>query len=137
MSAPNALIRREDHETRAFVETKVRLLEEAEAALAAAGIVARSCDGRDRSLEEEIESQRSSLERGASARRLPLYNQVWAALRHGGPLEADRYYRRILDLARRHGVPTPVNERVLDALERAWKESRGPESLGAAELLAP
>ena len=134
-SAPNALVRREDHERREFVEIKGRLLEEARAILAAAGIAARSCDGRDRSLEEEIAHQRASLALGTSARRLPLYNQVWSALEAGGPVEADRYHRRILDLARRHRIPAPMNARVLAALEQAVRERRGPECLGAAELL--
>jgi 2-dehydropantoate 2-reductase len=135
MSAPNALVRREDHETRAFVEGKARLLEEARAILAAAGIAARSCDGRDRSLDQEIAYQRASLAQGTSARRLPLYNQVWSALRSGGPVEADRYHRRILELAARHAVPAPVNTRVLELLEAVVRERRGPECVAAAELL--
>jgi 2-dehydropantoate 2-reductase len=135
MSAPNALIRREDHATRAFVEIKARLLEEARAVLLAAGIRASSCDGRDRSLEQEIVHQRESLALGTSARRLPVYNQVWAALRHGGPVEADRYHRRVLALAAAHEISAPQNARVLAALERALCDGRGPERLAAAELL--
>jgi 2-dehydropantoate 2-reductase len=135
MSAANALVRRPDHRTREFVALKVGLLEEARAVLRAAGIQARSCDGRDRSLEDEIAHLQASLERGESARTLPLYNQVWAALRHGGPLEADAYHRRILELARRHGAAAPLNTRVLAALERAFRESLGPESVSARELL--
>jgi 2-dehydropantoate 2-reductase len=135
MSAPNALVRRADHRAPAFVEVKARLLEEARAVLAAAGIAARSCDGRDRSLDEEIAHQRSALARGASARDLPLYNQVWTALRGGGPLEADGYHRRILELAAAHGVPAPVNERVLAALLACRERGQGPESVAAAALL--
>jgi len=134
-SAPNALIRRADHTTRAFVEIKARLLEEARAALVAAGIAARSCDGRDRSLDEEIEWQRASLARGESARALPIYNQVWAALRHGGPLEADAYHRRILELAARAGLAAPTNARVLALLLRQAERGAGPESLAASEIL--
>jgi 2-dehydropantoate 2-reductase len=135
MSAPNALIRRSDHRTRAFVELKARLLEEARGALAAAGISARSCDGRDRSLDEEIAWQRASLESGTSARELPIFNQVWSALRHGGPVEADGYHRRLLGLAAHHGLPAPANARVLDVLERCQRERRGPECVGAGDLL--
>jgi 2-dehydropantoate 2-reductase len=135
MSAPNALIRRSDHRTRAFVEIKARLLEEARAALFAAGIVARSCDGRDRSLAEEIAWQRASLARGESARELPIYNQVWSALRHGAPLEADAYHRRILGLAAQAGIPAPVNARVLEVLLRQAAAGAGPESVAAAEIL--
>ncbi len=135
MSAPNALIRRGDHATRAFVEIKARLLEEARTLLLAAGIRAHSCDGRDRSLDQEIAQQRESLTLGTSARRLPVYNQVWAALRHGGPLEADRYHRRMLELAAAHAIPAPQNTRVLAALERAARGALGPESFAAADLI--
>jgi len=135
MSAPNALVLREDHESQAFVRVKVRLLEEARAALRAAGIEARSCDGRDRSLEEEIAFQGESLSRGTSSRRLPVYNQVWSALRHGGPLEADSYHRRILDLATGHGLEAKQNARVLEAVLEAWTTRRGPECLRADDLL--
>ena len=135
MSAPNALIRREDHARREFVEIKVRLLEEARALLAAAGIRASSCDGRDRSLDEEIVHQRDALAQGTSARALPIYNQVWAALRHGGALEADRYHERMLALASEHAIAAPQNARILAALERAQREALGPETFAAAELL--
>jgi hypothetical protein len=117
------------------VELKAQLLEEARAGLLAAGIHARSCDGRDRSLEQEIAHQRESLALGTSARRLPVYNQVWAALRRGGPIEADRYHRRVLELADAHGIPAPRNARVLEALECAVRAGLGPESLAAADLL--
>jgi 2-dehydropantoate 2-reductase len=135
MSAPNALVRRPDHTTRAFVELKARLLEEARDALAAAGISARSCDGRDRSLDEEIAWQRASLASGQSARDLPVYNQVWSALRHGGPLEADGYHRRLLRVAGDAGVPAPVNARVLEVLLRQASRRAGPESVAASEIL--
>lgn len=136
-STPNALVRRDDHATSAFVEVKARLLEEARAVLEAAGIEAASCDGRDRSLAEEIEYQRGSLEAGSSARRLPVYNALWRALRHPGlDLEADRYHARIVALAEDHGVPVPVNRAALAALEDAVRRARGPESIAAAALLA-
>jgi 2-dehydropantoate 2-reductase len=135
MSAPNALVRREDHTSEVFVEVKARLLEEAQRVLAAAGIDAGSCDGRDRDLDAEIAHQRAALERGDSARDLPLYNAVWTALRTGVALEADRYHQRILELAQAHGLAAPTNERVLIALMRAAEEGRGPESIGASELL--
>jgi 2-dehydropantoate 2-reductase len=136
MSAPNALVRRPDHATRAFVELKARLLEEARAALAAAGITARSCDGRDRSLDDEIRWQRESLASGQSSRPLPIYNQVWTALSTGGSLEADAYHERILSLCDRHGIAAPLNRRVLAVLLSVAREKRGPECVGAEELIA-
>ena len=137
MSPVNALVRREDHRTPAFVEIKARLLEEARAVLAAAGVVARSCDGRDRSLDEEIRQQRESLALGTSHRALPLYNAVWAALRDPAKsLEADRHHRRILELAREHDSAAPSHEAVLRALLYARRQGLGPECYGAQELLA-
>lgn len=135
MSVPNALVRRGEHASEAFVEIKARLLEEARDALAAAGVAARSCDGRDRSLDEEIVFQRASAAAGTSARDLPLYNAVWAALRYGAPLEADLYHERIVALARAHGVAAPMNARALDLALRARREGRGPESARCADFL--
>ena len=135
-SAPNALVRRPDHASAAFVELKARLLEEARDALAAAGIRAASCDGRDRGLDAEIAHVRSSLARGDSARSAPLYNHVWTGLREGRPLEAESYHRRVIELAARWGLPAAANARVLAALERAVRERLGPECFAAADLLA-
>jgi 2-dehydropantoate 2-reductase len=134
-SAPNALVRQDEHATPAFVEAKARLLEEARAALAAAGIRAASCDGRDRSLDAEIAFQRASLAAGTSARKVPLYNHVWTGLREGRALEAPGYHLRIIALAEAYGVPAETNRRVLAALERAEREKLGPECCGAADLL--
>jgi 2-dehydropantoate 2-reductase len=135
MSAPNALVRRPDHAQASFVDVKVRLLEEARAVLAAAGIDASPCDGRDRTLAEEIAFQREALARGSSARPLPLYNHVWTALRSGAPLEADAYHERILALAERHRVPALVNRRVLEKLREAARGGLGPECFEARALL--
>lgn len=135
MSTPNALVRPADHETRAFTEGKARLLEEAREVLAAAGIAARSCDGRDRSLDAEIEYQRGALARGVASRKLPLYNSLWQGLARGSALEVDAYHRHIMKLGERHGVATPVNARVLAGIERVVSDGLGAESLGAAELL--
>jgi 2-dehydropantoate 2-reductase len=137
MSAPNALVQREDHETHAFVEVKARLLEEARDALAAAGISAEPCDARDRTLDAEIAYQRATLGRGTAARRLPLYNHVWTALREGRSLEAGHYHERILDLAAAHGTRAPANARVREALLHAEAKGLGPESMAAADLLPP
>jgi 2-dehydropantoate 2-reductase len=135
MSAPNALVRPDDHGSSAFVATKTRLLEEARAALTAAGIRAASCDGRDRSLDAEIAFQRASLAKGTSARKVALYNHVWTGLREGRPLEAPGYHRRIIELAAAHGLPAETNRTVLAALLRAERERRGPECCRAVDLL--
>jgi len=136
MSVQNALIHPDEHTQPEFVEIKATIVEEACRVLAAAGIAARSCDGHDRSLDDEIAFQRASLELGQSARRLPVYNAVWGALRHGSPLEADRYHERILALAREHGIDAPMNQRALELVLRASREGLGPESARCADFLA-
>jgi 2-dehydropantoate 2-reductase len=135
-SSVNALVRRSDHLGDAFVTLKIRLLEEAGAALAAAGIEAASCDGRDRSIAEEIAALRAALARGTSLRALPLYNACWAALRDPArPLEADRHHRRIVDLAARVGTRAPTHAVLLEAVGHARATGAGPECLGAEALL--
>jgi 2-dehydropantoate 2-reductase len=134
MSVPNALIHPDEHASTEFVAIKATLLEEARTVLAAAGIVARSCDGRDRSLDEEIAFQRASASAGRSARRLPVYNAVWGSLTHGSPLEAERYHERILALADAHAVPAPMNRRALELVLRASREGLGPESARCADF---
>ncbi|HEM45782.1 MAG TPA: hypothetical protein ENO23_01930 [Alphaproteobacteria bacterium] len=115
---------------------KIRLLREARAALAAAGIEAGSCDGRDRSIAEEIAALRAALADGSSLRALPLYNACWAALRDPArPLESDRHHRRILSLAARHGTAAPTHAVLLEALDHARATGAGPECLGAEALL--
>lgn len=135
MSVPNAVIDPAEHATPDFIEIKTRILEEARDVLAAARTRAESCDGRDRSLDEEIAFQRTSLERGVSARRLPVYNAVWGSLRHGSALEADLYHQRVLALAAEYNLSAPMNQRALDLLVRAQREQRGPESFHCADFL--
>lgn len=136
MSSVNALVRRPDHTRPAFVELKIRLLEEGRQALAAADIEASSCDGRDRSVEEEIAHLRRSLAEGTSARALPLFNACWAALSDPvRPLEADVYHRRILDLAMAHAMDAPTNAALLEAVTDAWATRTGPEQWRADDLL--
>lgn len=137
MSTPNALVRPSEHETAAFTEGKARLLEEARDVFRAAGIDARSCDGRDRSLDAEIEAQRTALARGTAARRLPIYNSLWQALQRGSPLEADAHHDLVIDLGRAHGVATPANVCARAAVARVVREALGPESLSAVECLGP
>jgi 2-dehydropantoate 2-reductase len=134
MSIPNALVRRTDHETPAFTEGKARLLEEARDVLVAAGIAAISCDGRDRSLDDEIAWQRGALARGVAARPLPLYNAVWQGLHRDAPIEADLHHGAIVALGHRHGIPTPLNERMLAVLARVVREHLRPEALAVGEL---
>lgn len=137
MSTPNALVRRDEHRDAAFVEVKVRLLEEAGAALAAGGRTARSCDGRDRDLGAEIRHLREGLARGTSARDLPLTNAVWSGLREGRPVETDVLHERVVAWAEAAGLAAPVNRRCARALAAARRERRAPGTASARDLLGP
>jgi len=113
-SAPNALIRRDEHDRPEFGAVKARLLEEARDVYRAAGVDARSCDGKDPSLDEEIERQR----RGGGGRARPVFNGTWRQLARGRrPKEL--YHDTILALAARGGREAPANAASLDLLLRA------------------
>ena len=124
-SVPNALVRPADHELPAFSAIKAALLEEARDVFAAAGVTARSCDGRDASLDEEIERQRSGGVRGRT-----VHNGIWRRLAHGRP-PGDRHGATLMELARQAGVQAPRNAAMLALLDAA----EGPECYGAQEVL--
>jgi len=123
-SAPNALVRREDHASPGFPELKTRLLEEAREVFRAAGIVARSCDGRDPSVDDEIARQRR-----VPPRPRPVFNTTWRHLSLGRP-PPERFHDTIVRLAGRAGVAAPRNAAMLRLLDAA----RAPECYGAAEV---
>ena len=136
LSAVNALIRKADHRQAAFVEIKIRLIQEAQAALELGGLDPRSCDGRDRSSHEEISRLRQALVDGTSGRDLPLYNACWVALQDPNrPLEADRYHERIIDMAEQYELPSPSHRVLRDAVTRARVGRTGPECLKASDVL--
>jgi len=125
-SGPNAVIRKAHHATPAFANVKRVLLEEALDVFAWAGIVARSCDGRDPEPEAELERQVR-----ASGRTRPVYNATWRQLARGRR-PSERYHETIVELGRRHGRPAPRNA----AMQRLVDEAPGPECYGVAEVFA-
>jgi len=126
-SAPNALVRGEDHALPAFGVVKAALLDEAREVFAAAGIVARSCDGEDASVPEYLAAQR----RGGTRRQGRVYNATWRRLSRGLP-QSERFHETIVDLALRAGVIAPHNA----AMARLLDAAREPECYSAAEVLS-
>jgi 2-dehydropantoate 2-reductase len=118
-SAPHALIRREDHGRPEFGRLKAELLEEARDVLARAGIVAASGDGRDPTIDEEIERHR----RGGGRAR-PVFNATWRQLSLGRRPK-ERYHDTITALG-----PAPRNAAMLALLDRAT----GPECYSISEV---
>lgn len=120
-STVNALVRAEDHHTPAFGTAKALLLEEARAVFSAAGIRAGSCDGKDCSLEQEIERQRAG---GGRSRKV--YNDTWRQLSLGRRPK-ERYHEVVCGLG-----PAPANA----VMQKLLDEAGGPECYLADELLA-
>lgn len=120
-SAPHALIRREDHRRPEFGALKAALLEEARDVLLAAGIEARSGDGRDLPLEEEIERHRAG-----GMRRRPVYNDTWRQLAQGRRPKS-LYHDTLVELA---GDAAPRNAAMLELVARAT----GPECYSVDEV---
>lgn len=120
-STAHALVRREDHGRPEFGRLKAALLEEARDVLAKAGIVAVSGDGRDATIEEEIERHR----RGGGRVR-PVYNSTWRQLSLGRRPK-ERYHDTITALG-----PAPRNAAMLAFLDRA----KGPECYTVDEVLS-
>lgn len=125
-SAPNALIRKQDHESPAFGRVKRRLLEEAREILARAGIEAVSCDGRDAGIDQEIERQG----RGGGRDR-PVYNSIWRRLSRGRAA-GERHHATVVRLAQERDLPAPANTAMQCLLDAATV----PECYSADEVLA-
>ena len=120
-STLHAVVRGADHARPEFGEAKRLLLTEARALFEHNGIPARSCDGRDAGLDEEIERQS-----GPGGRARPVYNDTWRCLSRGRtPLE--RYHDVIASLG-----PAPRNA----AMQRLVDAATGPECYALDEVLA-
>jgi ketopantoate reductase len=120
-STAHALVRPGDHGRPEFGRLKAAILEEARDVFAKAGIVAVSCDGRDASLDEEIERHRKG-----GGRPRPVYNSTWRLLSRGRRPK-ERYHDTVTALG-----PAPRNAAMLRLLDRA----KGPECYGIDEVLA-
>jgi ketopantoate reductase len=120
-SAPHALVRREDHGRPEFGALKAALLEEARDVFARAGIAAASGDGRDPTLQEEIERHR----RGGGRAR-PVFNATWRQLSLGRRPK-ERYHDTVVALG-----PAPRNAAMLAILDRATR----PECYTVDEVLS-
>jgi ketopantoate reductase len=106
-SAFHAVIDARDHDTNEFQALKVGILEETRRVFKAAKIRARSCDGRDPSVEDMIESLRKPAhprtEHGVKVR-----NSIWQDLYlKRRAIEADYVHGPVIALGEKHGVATP------------------------------
>ncbi|MEV5569877.1 2-dehydropantoate 2-reductase N-terminal domain-containing protein [Spirillospora sp. NPDC052269] len=106
-----------------------RALAEAETVLAAAGI--------DHATNEDIAGLRGDAVEVRPMEDVPqTRNSSWQSLARGGSLETDHLNGEIVLLGRLHGVPTPVNEALLEAANESARLNRAPGELTLEQLTA-
>jgi len=131
----NAVIESRDHDTNEFAELKATVLDETRRVFKAAKVRAKSCDGRDPTIEEMIaELRRPRAKRGG--RGVNVHNSVWQDLyMKRDAIEAEYVHGPVIALGKEHGVPTPLNAAALEIANRCLREGTGPESLRLAQVL--
>jgi 2-dehydropantoate 2-reductase len=135
-SAFHAVIDARDHDTNEFQALKVGILEETRRVFKAAKIRARSCDGRDPSVEDMIESLRKPRTR-RTEHGVKVRNSIWQDLYlKRRAIEADYVHGPVIALGEKHGVATPYNRASLEIVTRCHREGLGPESLRLSEVVA-
>jgi 2-dehydropantoate 2-reductase len=132
----HAVIDARDHDTNEFHALKAAIIEETCRVFKKAKIRARSCDERDPSLDDMIETlhrpRAHRTEHGVKVR-----NSVWQDLylkRRG--MEAEFIHGPVIALGEQHGVATPYNRAALELALRCHREHLGPESLRLSEVMA-
>jgi 2-dehydropantoate 2-reductase len=134
-STLNAIVEPRDHDTIEFMKLKIGVIEEAKKVLKADKIRAKSCDGRDFSLDEMMNDLRKP-----RAQKSPSYikvnNSTWQNLYlKRKDVENEYFHGPIIELGKKHGVPVPFNETVLAKVLEAHKKKLGPEAFRAKEIL--
>jgi 2-dehydropantoate 2-reductase len=132
----HAVIDERDHESDLFLELKAGILDETRRVLKAARIRAKSCDGRDPSIEDMLaELKRPRAHR--TTHGVKVHNSVWQDLylkrRH---LEAEFIHGPVIALGKKHGVATPYNRAALAIVERVHHEAGGPETMRVSDVAA-
>jgi 2-dehydropantoate 2-reductase len=131
----HAAVDARDHDTNEFQELNASILDEVRRVLKAAKIRARSCDGRDPSIEEMIAELRRPRAR-KSDHGVKVHNSLWQDLYlKRARIESEYIHGPVIALGRKHGVPTPFNAAMLETANRLHASGAGPETLRLTELL--
>jgi ketopantoate reductase len=131
----NAIIDPRDHDSNEFYQLKVNLLEETKRVLKAHKVRARSCDGKDMTVDELIaDLRRPRASRHATG--VNVHNSTWQNLYLKRPeIENRHFHGPIIELGRKYNIPVPFNEVALEMVERVHHDRLGPDSLRLAEIL--
>jgi 2-dehydropantoate 2-reductase len=134
-SAFNALVDPRDHDSPEFVRLKLGVLEEAKRVLAADNIRAKSCDGKDSSINEMIDDlKKPHAPRSPSS--VKVHNSTWQNLyKKRRDIENAFFHSPIIELGHDNGIPVPYNEVALELVTACGRQETGPEQLRAAEIL--
>jgi 2-dehydropantoate 2-reductase len=132
----HAVIESRDHDVNEFHELKAAVLDETRRVFKAGKIRARSCDGRDPTIEEMIaELRRPRARRGG--RGVKVHNSLWQDLYlKRDAIESEYVHGPVIALGKEHGVATPYNTVALEIATRCQREGTGPEALRLAQVLA-
>ena len=134
-SAFHATIDNRDHDSMEFIQLKLGVLEEAKKVLRAEKIRARSCDGKDASIDELIDELRKP-HAPRAAHGMKVNNSTWQNLYLGrDDFENTHFHGPIIELAGKHGIAVPFNEVALAKIEACHRDESGPNTLRAAAVL--
>jgi 2-dehydropantoate 2-reductase len=132
----HAVMEERDHDANEFHELKAAVLDETRRVLKAAKIRARSCDGRDPSIEEMIAELRRPRAR-REGHGVKVHNSVWQDLYlKRDRIEAAFVHGPVIALGGKHGVATPYNAAALEIAKRVHESGAGPESMRLSDVLA-
>lgn len=132
----HAIIDPRDHDTNEFHALKAAIIDETRRVLKKAKVRARSCDGRDPSIDEMIEDLKRPRARKAE-HGVKLRNSVWQDLYlKRRSMEAEHVHGPVIALGEAHGVPTPYNRAALELVLACHRDGLGPESLRLSEVTA-
>lgn len=122
----HAVIDPRDHEANEFNELKACILEETQKVLKAAKVRAKSCDGKDNSVDEMIaDLRRPRMPR--PDRGMKVHNSAWQDLYlKRETIECPRFHELVIEMAREHDVDVPCNEVALETILRCHRDAAGP-----------
>ena len=134
-STLNAIIDPRDHEANEFFALKVSILEETRSVLKAHKARPKSCDGKDRSIDEAIaDLKRPRALRASSG--MKVNNSTWQNLYLKRPqIENEYFHTPIIELGHKYNIPVPFNEVALEAVTKCHKEKTGPDHVRLSEIL--
>lgn len=134
-STLHAIIDPRDHEANEFFDLKAGILEETGKVLKAGKLRAKSCDGKDPSIDEVIaDLKRPRAQRTSSG--MKVRNSTWQNLYLKRPMiENDYFHAPIIDLGREHDIPVPFNEVALEMVKKCHADKVGPETLRLSDVL--